>query len=73
MILLPSEGTSHNWGVSRARSPAAKNQSAMFLESVTKKFKKDVANHPGNHGDSKVGSSKDVGDRPNYTSLTTHA
>jgi hypothetical protein len=56
-----------------AVSFAAKNQSHVYLESFSKKFKKDITDERGYHGNFKIGSGNNISDCPSYTPLQPHA
>ena len=56
-----------------AVSFAAKNQSHVCLESLSKKFKNDIADERGHRGNFKIRGSKNISDCPSYTPLLPHA
>jgi aromatic ring-opening dioxygenase catalytic subunit (LigB family) len=47
-----------------AISFTVKNQSHVCLESLSKKFKKDITDERGYHGNFKIGSGKNISDCP---------
>jgi hypothetical protein len=46
---------------------AARNQSHVYLESFSKKFKGDIIDERGYHGNFKIGSGNNISDCPSYT------
>jgi hypothetical protein len=79
MSLTASEGTGcarrnrrHHRRRITAVSLAAQNQRLVCLESLSKKFKKDVTDQSGRHGNSKIGSGKNISDGPSYAPLLAH-
>jgi hypothetical protein len=56
-----------------AVSVAAKNQSRICLEFLSKKFKKAITDERGDHGNSKIGSGKNICDCPSHTLLLPYA
>ena len=51
---------------------AAKDQSHVCLESLSKKFEKDITDERGYRGNFKIGSSKNIFDCPHYAPLHSH-
>ena len=70
---LPRRNWSHHRRCAIAVSVAAKNESRIRLEFLSKKFKKDITDQRGDRGNSKIGSGEDIGDCPSYAPLLPHA